>query len=76
CSTSEDGVSILITLNAAQLQMDLTDSKQSEVGLKQLFPHGRGEWTLAAYQIDKKKLLSANPLPPHDAHQVGQQSSD
>ncbi|WP_121372846.1 TonB-dependent receptor, partial [Pseudomonas aeruginosa] len=75
-STSEDGVSNLITLNAAQQQMDLTHSKQTEVGLKQLFPDGRGEWTLAAYHIVKKKLLSANPLPPHDAQQVGQQSSD
>ncbi len=64
-STSEDGVSNLITLNAAQQQMDLTHSKQTEVGLKQLFPDGRGEWTLAAYHIVKKKLLSANPLPPH-----------
>lgn len=69
-------MSNLITLNAAQQQMDLTHSKQTEVGLKQLFPDGRGEWTLAAYHIVKKKLLSANPLPPHDAQQVGQQSSD
>lgn len=75
-STSEDGVSNLITLSPTQQQMDLTHSKQTEVGLKQLFPEGRGEWTLAAYHIVKKKLLSASPLPPHDAQQVGQQSSD
>lgn len=75
-STSEDGVNNLITLDEKQQRMDLTHSKQTEVGLKQLFPDGRGEWTLAAYHIVKKKLLSANPLPPHDVQQVGQQSSD
>ncbi len=55
-STSEDGVSNLITLNAAQQQMDLTHSKQTEVGLKQLFPDGRGEWKYDDFDetIDKQ----------------------
>lgn len=74
-STSEDGVSNLITLNPTQQQMDLTRSKQTEFGLKQQFWDNRGEWTLAAYHIVKKKLLATDPVT-RLAEQVGQQSSD
>ncbi|TBV10961.1 TonB-dependent siderophore receptor [Stutzerimonas kirkiae] len=74
-STSEDGVSNLITLNPTQQQMDLTESRQTEFGLKQAFWDGRGEWTLAAYHIVKKKLLSRNSVS-EPTEQIGQQSSD
>lgn len=74
-STSEDGVSNLITLNPTQQQMDLSQSKQTEIGLKQQFLDGQGEWTLAAYHIVKKKLLTTDPVT-RMAQQVGQQSSD
>ncbi|MGV6397529.1 TonB-dependent receptor [Pseudomonas caspiana] len=74
-STSEDGVSNLISLNPTQQQMDLTEAKQTELGLKQQFWEGRGEWTLAAYHIVKKKLLTTDPLT-RLTQQVGQQSSD
>jgi len=75
-ATSTEGVSNLLTLNAAQQQWDLSTAKQTEVGIKQLLPEGRGEWTLAAYHIVKKKLLSTDPLNPTLQQQVGQQSSD
>jgi iron complex outermembrane receptor protein len=74
-STSEDGVSNLISMNASQQQMDLTEAKQTEFGLKQRFLDGRGEWTLAAYHIVKKKLLTVDPIT-RLSQQVGQQSSD
>lgn len=74
-STSEDGVNNLLTLNPTQQQMDLTESKQTEFGLKQAFWDGRGEWTLAAYHIVKKKLLSRNSVI-EPTQQIGQQSSD
>lgn len=74
-STSEDGVSNLITLSPTQQQMDLTESKQTEFGLKQQFWDGRGEWTLAAYHIVKKKLLSRESVT-RPTQQIGQQSSD
>lgn len=75
-ATSTEGVSDLLTLNAAQQQWDLSTAKQTEVGIKQMLPEGRGEWTLAAYHIVKKKLLSTDPLNPTLQQQVGQQSSD
>ncbi|GAB7527981.1 TonB-dependent receptor [Pseudomonas sp. 3A(2025)] len=74
-STSEDGVSNLITLNPTQQQMDLTEAKQTEFGLKQQFWDGRGEWTLAAYHIVKKKVLTLDPVT-RLSQQIGQQSSD
>lgn len=74
-STSEDGINNLISLNPTQMQMDLTEAKQTEFGLKQQFWNGRGEWTLAAYHIVKKKLLATDPLT-RLAQQIGQQSSD
>ncbi|PWB34057.1 TonB-dependent siderophore receptor [Pseudomonas sp. SDI] len=74
-STSEDGVNNLISLSPAQQQMDLTEAKQTEFGLKQMFWDGRGEWTLAAYHIIKKKLLTSDPAT-RLAQQIGQQSAD
>lgn len=75
-ATSTEGVSNLLTLSAAQQSWDLSTAKQTEVGIKQMLPEGRGEWTLAAYHIVKKKLLSTDPLNPTVQQQVGQQSSD
>ncbi|WP_159971693.1 TonB-dependent siderophore receptor [Pseudomonas sp. 8Z] len=74
-ATSTEGVNNLLTLNPTQQQFDLSEAKQTEIGLKQLFWDGQGEWTLAAYHIVKKKLLSrATPTSPTE--QIGQQSSD
>ncbi|WP_372490453.1 TonB-dependent receptor [Pseudomonas sp. WHRI 8519] len=75
-ATSTEGVSNLLTLSAAQQSWDLSTAKQTEVGIKQMLPEGRGEWTLAAYHIVKKKLLSTDPLNPTVQQQIGQQSSD
>ncbi|OLU28198.1 TonB-dependent siderophore receptor [Pseudomonas sp. PA15(2017)] len=75
-ATSTEGVSNLLTLTAAQQQWDLSTAKQTELGIKQQFLEGNGEWTLAAYHIVKKKLLSADPLNPAIQQQVGQQSAD
>jgi len=41
-----------------------------------MFWDQRGEWTLAAYRIVKKKLLTDNPGSPTHKQQVGQQSSN
>jgi iron complex outermembrane recepter protein len=74
-ATSTEGVSNLLTLNPSQQQFDLSEAKQTEVGLKQAFWNGQGEWTLAAYHIVKEKLLSrATPTAPTE--QIGKQSSD
>ncbi|UVL73284.1 TonB-dependent receptor [Pseudomonas protegens] len=75
-STSTDGVGGLISLSKSQQQFDLSSARQTEIGLKQMFWDQRGEWTLAAYHIVKKKLLTDVPGDPDLKQQVGQQSSN
>ena len=75
-STSTDGVGGLISLSKSQQQFDLSTARQTEIGLKQMFWDQRGEWTLAAYHIVKKKLLTDVPGDPDQKQQVGQQSSN
>ncbi|MTD22321.1 TonB-dependent siderophore receptor [Pseudomonas sp. CCM 7891] len=75
-ATSTDGVGGLISLSPGQQQFDLSTAKQTEVGIKQAFWDQRGEWTLAAYHIVKKKLLIDVPGTAQLKEQVGQQSSN
>ena len=75
-ATSTDGIGGLISLSPSQQQYDLSTARQTEVGMKQLFWDQRGEFTLAAYRILKKKLLTDDPGNPTLKQQVGQQSSN
>lgn len=74
-STGIDPLSNLLTLSNTQAVKDLTTGRQVEVGVKQSFWQGRGEWTLAAYDIVKDNLLVTNPNDVTSALQIGQQSS-
>jgi iron complex outermembrane receptor protein len=74
-SQAVDPVSNLITLSLTNSQYQLSTGKEIEVGVKQSFWNGRGEWTLAGYQIVKNNLLARNPLNPALTDQIGQQSS-
>jgi iron complex outermembrane receptor protein len=74
-STAVDPVSNLITLSFPNRDFQLATGKQAEVGVKQSFWGGRGEWTLAGYQIVKNNLLTPDPNDPTKVQQVGQQSS-
>ena len=75
-STSTDGVGSLVSLNPGQQQFDLATARQSEIGFKQALWDERLEWTLAAYHIVKKKLLTTDAGNPDLTQQVGQQSSN
>ncbi len=75
-STGVDPVGGIISLNASNAPWVLATGRQIEIGMKQAFWHGRGEWTLAAYDIEKQNLLSRDPSAPgNNYRQVGQQSS-
>ena len=74
-ATAVDPVNSLITLSLAQKDFELSTGEQIEVGYKQLFWEGRGEFTLAGYRITKDNLLTADPLRPAVSIQVGSQSS-
>ncbi|MGF6305899.1 iron complex outermembrane receptor protein [Bradyrhizobium sp. i1.8.4] len=71
-----DPVSNLISLSTSQKTFQLATGKQTEIGVKQSFWGGRGEWTLAGYEIVKTGLTIADPgNPTGPALQIGQQSS-
>lgn len=72
-STGIDPLGSLLTLSNSAAVADLTTGRQIEIGLKQSFWNGRGEWTLAGYDIVKDNLLV--PVSPTRTLQVGQQSS-
>lgn len=70
-----DPLGSLITTSVAQAQFDLATGDQVEVGYKRLLADGRGAWSVGAYRIEKKKILSRDPLDPARQFQIGQQSS-
>lgn len=70
-----DPLGSLITTSSAQAQFDLATGDQVEIGYKRLLPGGGGAWSVAAYRIEKKKILSRDPLDPARQFQIGQQSS-
>ena len=74
-STAVDPVGGLISLTSANKDFQLATGRQTEIGVKQSFWGGRGEWTLAAYEIVKNNLLARDPNTPSLTVQVGQQSS-
>jgi iron complex outermembrane receptor protein len=74
-ATAVDPVGGLITLNQSGSQWELATGRQIEIGVKQEFWRGRGEWTLAGYDIEKKNILSRDPDDPTITRQIGQQSS-
>ena len=74
-ATAADPVGALVSTSVAQSSFDLSTGRQWEAGIKHVFWGGRGQWTLAAYRIVKKRLLTSDPLVPSLQIQVGQQSS-
>jgi iron complex outermembrane receptor protein len=74
-AVATDPVGSLITLSPAQQIFDLTTGRQVEIGAKQALMNGRGEWTLAYYQIVKNNILAPVPGQPTVQQQIGQQSS-
>ncbi|RZJ99186.1 MAG: TonB-dependent siderophore receptor, partial [Novosphingobium sp.] len=70
-ATAADPVGALVSTSLAQSSFDLSTGRQYELGIKHVFWGGRGQWTLAAYDIVKKKLLTSDPLIPTIQVQVG-----
>jgi iron complex outermembrane receptor protein len=74
-ATAADPVGALVSTSVAQSDFDLSTGRQYEAGVKHSFWGARGQWTLAVYEIVKRKLLTSDPLIPTIQVQVGQQSS-
>lgn len=74
-SEAADSVGGLLMISQTNSRFDLSTGRQLEVGVKNAFAKGKGEWTLALYGIRKNNLLAADPDNPNQKIQVGQQSS-
>ncbi|MCI4592082.1 TonB-dependent receptor [Sphingobium sp. BYY-5] len=74
-ATAADPVGALVSTSLAQSAFDLSTGRQYEAGIKHVFWGTRGQWTLAVYDIVKRRLLTSDPLIPTIQVQVGQQSS-
>jgi iron complex outermembrane receptor protein len=67
-ATGADPLGSLVTTSNSTVinNFDLSTAEQTEIGAKGVFMGGRGQWTLAAYDISKKKLLQGVPAHPGD----------
>ena len=63
----------ITTLGLANARFDLTDARQWELGWKQRL--GRGDWTLAVYDIERTNILSRDPADPNQFQQIGAQGA-
>lgn len=71
-----DPLTSLISTSATQVPFELSTGRQVEVGYKRQLADSRSAWTVAAYRIEKNKLLSRDANDPSKTQQVGQQSSE
>lgn len=74
-SEGSDPVTSLISINLANQNFTLTTSKQREVGIKHMLANGKGELTLAAYQIERDNIITRDQINPAFSIQGGKQSS-
>ena len=74
-TTGTDPLGSLITTSSSQIKFTLATARQVEIGYKQSFMGGRGEFSVAAYDIVKNNLLTRDFTNPALVQQVGQQSS-
>ncbi|MFV0453814.1 MAG: TonB-dependent receptor [Pseudomonas sp.] len=72
---SGDASASLLTVSAAQTDLDLTKAEQYEVGLRQSFFDDKAEFTASAYSITKEDMLVSNPTPGAGVLNVGKQSA-
>jgi iron complex outermembrane recepter protein len=74
-STAADPVTSPISIGSGNQNFDLSSGRQFEVGVKQQVLGGRGEYTVAYFDIQKQDLLTRLP-GSSVTEQIGQQSSD
>lgn len=74
-SSGHDPVTSLLSLSSSQSGFTLSEGRQLELGIKQQLPEARGEWTLAVFDIDKKDIITRDPMRPTVSVQGGKQSS-
>ncbi len=74
-SKGYDPIDNMLSLSLANSAFKLASAKQVEVGLKQQFGQGLGEWTAAIYRIEKDDIITRDPVQPAISVQGGSQHS-
>jgi iron complex outermembrane receptor protein len=74
-TTGADPLGALITTSNAQKSFGLSPAKQIEIGVKQRFLDDRGAISIALFDIQKRRLLTTDPLNRLVTQQVGKRSS-
>ena len=74
-AAASDPVNSLSSINANQQGFHLSPGRQFEAGAKQSLMQDRIEWTIAAYDLAKRELLTPSVVNPTLTEQVGRQSS-
>ena len=72
-STGADPPGSGILFVSANQNFKLATSQQGEIGVKSIFPHEKGEATLAAYYVKRNNLLSGVPNQPLAVQDIGSQ---
>lgn len=75
-ATGTDPLSGALSLPGGRTDFDLTEGRQAEMGMKVDAPAIRGQWTAAVYRIEKRDLLSRDPVNPNITQQIGRVTSD
>ena len=75
-STALDPVSSPVSASATFEEFEPSTGRQYEIGVKQVFWDGRGEWSLAAFHIRKNDILSRDVNDPSIRVQIGEQGSE
>lgn len=72
-SRGHDPVGSILNMSLANSRYKLTKTRQLEIGLKQQFGQGIGEWTAALYRIEKDDIITRDPNDPTISIQGGRQ---
>lgn len=73
-STAVDPVTSPISISAGNQDFEPSRGRQYEIGLKQQFGNGLGEYSIAYFDIEKKDIVTRRPASAV-SEQIGQQSS-
>ncbi len=72
---SGDASASLLTVSAAQTNLDLTKAEQYEIGLRKSFWDSKAEFSASTYKITKENMFVNNPVPGADLLNIGKQTA-
>jgi len=62
-------------MSASQVDLDLTQAQQYEIGLKQSFLDDKAEFSISVYEIKKEDIFVSDPNTVGKVLNAGEQSS-